>query len=379
MIKANDNITEIEKYISIDESDSRFLYAQVLDGLRNWVSEKQPGDKIAPEREISSTLGIHRNTVRKAIRSLVEEGLLIRRVKGTFIADSDRAGVAEKEEEPEAAFHPMSMMPFAGLTAKNTLSFALYEDRPRQKKFWEKTVQSFNQNTSGAEVEIRWVDHLVRDPYEYCSYIKEIGADIFLMSEHSLNVFLENNSIAEVPERILDTYSNPEYLKDEFKIDFMAHTDHLVPIYFSSWVFLYNKDILDSRGIDISSDLNKSIDTVLLKVAENSPKNSPLCGSIWSCLLGMGIALSAEKFEKDVILKHLSHTKKLLDINPNAFLLTENPPWQSYFDFASGKIPFYCGPTSPVLTNNLKLPFASAGNWLVPDKGLHQHGAFISA
>src|SRR5690242_21788569 len=50
----------------------------------------QPGESLPPERELAATLGVSRDTVREAIKSLAEAGYLVSRrgrYGGTFLAD----------------------------------------------------------------------------------------------------------------------------------------------------------------------------------------------------------------------------------------------------------------------------------------------------
>ena len=64
--------------------------------LRSTISEGSfaPGDKLPAERELTSTLGVRRSTLRKALDVLEREGVIWRHVgKGTFVAKgSDDAG-----------------------------------------------------------------------------------------------------------------------------------------------------------------------------------------------------------------------------------------------------------------------------------------------
>jgi GntR family transcriptional regulator len=71
----------------LDSSLDRPLYRQLTDRLRLEVARRQPGERIASEPELALTLGVSRFTVAKAIETLVDEGLVVRRQgKGTFVA-----------------------------------------------------------------------------------------------------------------------------------------------------------------------------------------------------------------------------------------------------------------------------------------------------
>src|SRR4030088_2977182 len=50
----------------------------------------QPGESLPPERELAARLGVSRDTVREAIKSLSDAGYLVSRrgpYRGTFLAD----------------------------------------------------------------------------------------------------------------------------------------------------------------------------------------------------------------------------------------------------------------------------------------------------
>ncbi len=75
--------------ISLNYRDSRPIYEQVRDSLRNLVMTKalQPGDKLPSVRALASTLAINPNTIQRAYEALEQEGYLYTMVgKGSFVA-----------------------------------------------------------------------------------------------------------------------------------------------------------------------------------------------------------------------------------------------------------------------------------------------------
>ena len=66
------------------------LYTQIAESLLDQIESGKlaPGHRLAPERELSQTLGVNRVTLRQALQLLETQGLLIRRQgHGTYIAE----------------------------------------------------------------------------------------------------------------------------------------------------------------------------------------------------------------------------------------------------------------------------------------------------
>ena len=77
-------------------SKSNPLHAQLADLLREKIYSKvwPPSTKIPSENDLVRMFGVSRGTVRKALKALVDEGLLVQHHgKGTFVAEPGTAHV----------------------------------------------------------------------------------------------------------------------------------------------------------------------------------------------------------------------------------------------------------------------------------------------
>jgi GntR family transcriptional regulator len=83
------------------------LYRRIADQLRDAISNGRlsPGSRLRTEAELMADHGVSRDTIRKAIRELVEQGLVETRGRqGTFVRQRQmliyRAAVAEQADRP---------------------------------------------------------------------------------------------------------------------------------------------------------------------------------------------------------------------------------------------------------------------------------------
>jgi DNA-binding FadR family transcriptional regulator len=92
-----------------------------------------PGESLPPERELAARLGVSRDTVREAIRSLADAGYLVARrgrYGGTFLADElprhtgEQAGVSRAEIDDALRLREVLEVGAARMAALRTLTAA---------------------------------------------------------------------------------------------------------------------------------------------------------------------------------------------------------------------------------------------------------------
>lgn len=76
--------------ITIDLESSRPLYVQISDGIVRAIAtgEVAPGERLPPGRELAASLDVNLDTVQRAYRNLIANGIANARVgRGTRIAE----------------------------------------------------------------------------------------------------------------------------------------------------------------------------------------------------------------------------------------------------------------------------------------------------
>ena len=72
------NNTENENRISMKPIEKKSLYLKISDAIYRYIqmNNLQPGDKLPSENELSAQYGVSRQTVRKALEILQNEGYI---------------------------------------------------------------------------------------------------------------------------------------------------------------------------------------------------------------------------------------------------------------------------------------------------------------
>lgn len=105
-------------YITIDESDQRPIYQQIVDEIKTIIAagELPEGSSLPPVRQVASDLGVNQNTVAFAYRKLQKAGLIrVRHGSGSVVMG--RGTTKRDQDRLEAKLMPvLTDMVLAGLT-----------------------------------------------------------------------------------------------------------------------------------------------------------------------------------------------------------------------------------------------------------------------
>jgi GntR family transcriptional regulator len=86
-------------YITIDETDRRPIYRQVVDEIKGLIArrELEEGSTLPPVRQVASDLGVNLNTIAFAYRQLQKEGLIsVKHGSGAVVASRVVRGKPEE-------------------------------------------------------------------------------------------------------------------------------------------------------------------------------------------------------------------------------------------------------------------------------------------
>lgn len=88
--------------LTLDDADVRPLYQQIASAIRGAIArgELQPQARLPSGRDLAESSGVTLETVQRAYKSLVDEGVLVSRVgRGTSVAqkvDTDRLSLQKE-------------------------------------------------------------------------------------------------------------------------------------------------------------------------------------------------------------------------------------------------------------------------------------------
>ena len=252
------------------------VYQQLIDYLEKFITTNSPGTKLEPERELAQRFGVSRNSLRQALEYFFDRDMIVRhRRKGTFTASKKPPGSGRSvriQDIHPLAYHNTIM--FQEPSQMNTISLALFENMPFQKKFWEVVVKKFNLRHSGVRAVIEWLpsDVSFQRRNEFDSYFKSINKEPDII-QCQLDKSLYD-SFAPLPPGMNDFLSGPECcLHDLLQNGGEYLLGRMLPVYVALPICLWNADMAAEYGVtDVREKLEQGL---LIELAREAADKLP--------------------------------------------------------------------------------------------------------
>ena len=324
--------TLITELFGIDSNSTIPLRTQLIDRLQNFINASQPGTAIPPERLLAQCIGVSRVTVRNAMTPFLENGTIIRHNhKGTIIAPKAQVNTIKINELATG-------LPWSFDTIKS-LKFLCYETLPTQKIFWKKVIEYFNTINDNYQIEIIWLDKLLKGK-AFLNFIKEHEIDIIL---HSSMYDLPLESFAaKLPNDLQKISTLPEYVFPYMNIENSEDFQYLLPLQIVYCKTFYNKQLAKKCGL---TNVHKRIfeNKKIELIAEALPKleKSKFASShIWCHLAYQGIV--PEENNRQLLQNTLQAMYSVKDYS-NAFMVNQDYQFDDVDKFIKGDILFFDG------------------------------------
>lgn len=99
------------------------VHEQISEALRQEVTRQKPGSRLPTETELMARFQVSRTTVRRAVQTLVDEGLLLRRQgKGTFVGAKRPVQIVDRLAPFVESFTASGLSPVASLLQYSWIS-----------------------------------------------------------------------------------------------------------------------------------------------------------------------------------------------------------------------------------------------------------------
>jgi DNA-binding transcriptional regulator YhcF (GntR family) len=322
----------ITELFGIDVNSTVPLRTQLIDRLENFINNSTPGTVIPPERLLAQSLGVSRVTVRNALAPFLENGSIIRHNhNGTTVAPKAPTNTIKINEL--ATGLPWSF------EQNNTLKFLCYETLPLQKIFWKKIVEYFNNVNNDCQIEIVWLDKLLKGK-AILNFIKEHEIDIIL---HSSMYDVPLDLLAtKLPSSLQKISTQNEYIFNDMHIENPQDFQYLLPFQLVYCKTFYNVQLAKKCNLaKVSEHIfeNQKIN-LIAQALTKLPKDKFASSHIWCHLAYQGIVPEEENRQ---LLQDVLQSMYLVKDYKNSFMLNQDYPCDDVDKFIKGDILFFDG------------------------------------
>jgi hypothetical protein len=321
----------IRKYFSdLNQGNGVPLYKQLHDCIGRLIADLPDKAEFPPERELAAELNINRITLRRALKPYVDNEIIRRSNKGSFV---NKKTLCKREE---IVIHPLMLDSFAyaPVQATDEIELMLYENLPNQLQFWEEATDNFFQKTK-IRVKLTKVALECNNLRDYLSKINMRKPDIFQLCNESINLSKESKSrLTPVTELTTQLMSNDYRVNDFFKLENHA-LDYAVPICFNSWSNIINFKLAEKYGISLDNpERSDFLDNLIKDAVLRFPSDIYIAAHSSGLLYGLGLPeqLNRESLE-EFVGRGLDIIKELRPHAKSAFAM----PLQSPFEWYSAK------------------------------------------
>ena len=361
----------IRQYVALDSNSSVPLYLQIRKGLQEWITALNPGQRLPPERDLASWIQFNRNSIKKAMQAFIREGILVRNVKGTFVA-------GKSGERPGAMGHPFAFHTSAFIAEPETIRIVLFENLPAQQKVWNRILERFHQAQRHIRVEIEWLPIEINMWELYETYIRQKCPDLGLLSYEFARQLKEEGLLAPLPEDLAGELHRKEYCSEIIGLDADGVLSHMVPLHFSVAGVLWNEELV-GKTADSNSVLfdQERLFEWMVATQRHLPDSDYLHNMPLGLALASGVPVFArtEKEIMDFFKASFKSCSRLKGINGK--LLWEQADSDEYRRlFCEGKTAFYSGSLANLLMDLPALTFPWKGALLMPRRGCYMSTGF---
>jgi DNA-binding transcriptional regulator YhcF (GntR family) len=262
-------------------------YLQIKNDLkRKMLAGKYREGKIPSLRKLSETYQVSLMTVNRSIKLLENEKLLAC-IPGSGIIVNEleikHRGALRQKKVASKPIHPLARYDafiFEEPQAVKTLTLALYENMPLQKKHWTEVVKRFNSSYHEYKVVIEWlpVEICIQEKDKFDAHFKDIPCipDI-------IQCQLEHNFFADLPEDISSFIQGEKCFSEQWgPNNGKPHPQKIVPLYSALPLCLWNQEMADEYQINkiIEKLSDGKIIELACEAAAKLPKNINIAGQL---------------------------------------------------------------------------------------------------
>lgn len=116
-------------FLTIDTADSRPIYRQVADGIKELIARGKlaEGTALPPVRQLAADLGVNLNTIATAYRELQEDGLIVIKHGSGSVVASRTTTERSREDMMRPLRTALTGLVLAGLSPSKILNMVARE------------------------------------------------------------------------------------------------------------------------------------------------------------------------------------------------------------------------------------------------------------